>query len=384
MTLMTGWISGGAACVLCDTAVTAFAAVGESESVFGEPSLRTGMGHVYEGCAKLMAFGDVIVGLIGSMQEATAFARWVSPSLGHPDMRRLVCLAATNLKTARGRTFELLIARRHAGTPEIWRFRSSKEYISRVPARCVLGSAAHHAGFRELVTVAVKSASSATSFNDDQLALCTATLQGVGQVVRLFDFGVGGSFYGAYVDEGGLHWSSDTVFSCCSRATVAGFRTYDDVSAPLAEDLDIRMVGVAVRDGFVARWSNYGDSGIQMLTPPEVDEVAIKLWENRWLADVRKVATMDGVRYWTFLVADLPGHLTIDTRYGDPAYHVELLEGRVAINAVVGDRLAEILAGDRKYRLISQRYASQDAGEDISSPEGEDAHRDRDAESAKG
>jgi hypothetical protein len=50
---------------------------------------------------------------------------------------------------------------------------------------------------------------------------------------------------------------------------------------------------------------------IFMLTPPGISNRSLKLWEERWIGSIQRVASFDGIRYWTFTVMGQTAQITI-------------------------------------------------------------------------
>jgi hypothetical protein len=350
VTALIGWISGGSAVLLCDSAVTTNVSPDRSESAFGEPALYDDGLYIYEGAAKLQQFDSVLAGIVGDFEAGDEFLQWIAPCFARQeDLRTLVGRAAEHKHTARGPDFDLVIARHTEGQPQILRFRSKKQVLTTAPLPCIQGSFGADSENTKFWTRWLKGVVRCSPYADDQLVLMMATLQLAAFSTDLMELGVGGTFYGAIVSKDGVAWSADTTYAFCPP----GLGPSNQSNVPPPEALGIRTVSVAVREGIVARWSNL-QRDVAMLVPRELSETAKEWWESRWSQSLESIP--DSTRYWTFALIGEMVMVIVDLHHtADAAEFVEVLPEGIAVNEFTATTLDRVHAEGGGFVFVSDR-----------------------------
>jgi hypothetical protein len=336
VTLIIGWRDRDRSFLVSDTAVTKPGNAIWGRSSFGEaPHNIAGTGRVVEeGVAKISILEEAgCAAICGAVDPAIEFIRDLRDHDARQDLAYVLSSISNRLKSETQAPFQLLITR----PDELVHFgpRESPQ-SSTVPSGEAVAIGNVPDETRKAIQVVVKQCLEYEN-PDDQLVLIIAKLQMLGLQIHLPGVGIGGAFYGCYVDAGGIHWIDDTLFLIVPPKSGP-----KRGSPPLIKELGIASVVVAVRDGWVCRDSSLLDEenapAIRVLVPPEhlTHDFGWPLEEKRWLkawsTDVREVMGKKRVRYLVLLSNIYQSVTVIDLQHSEPGKFMALKGDQAAFN----------------------------------------------------
>ncbi len=333
MTMIIGWLHGERPFLVSDTAQTQRWEPRWGTSSFGEAPHETSDGRfVEEGAAKIFGLGSAgVAAVCGASNSGIEFVRELRVYIARPDLVDTIIDLGQRLETKVQVPFEVLIAR----GGEMVLFRS---YEPSRPQRIdpdqviVLGSAPDI--LKEVANWSVRRGARFKS-PEDQLVLTVSTLQLLGAQNYLPQFGIGGAFYGCFVDSA-VQWLRDTLF-----LIVPPLAAPESTSRPPhLKEVGIEHVLVAVRDGWVCRTSSAVDATkeaaiwvlVPELAPDEFSNVVEGAWRAAWSLEVQTVMSEKRVRYLV-LLSNAYAHMTvIDVFHSEPGKFMALRGGQTAFN----------------------------------------------------
>jgi hypothetical protein len=312
MTIIAGWRSGGSVFLASDTGLTRTSAPNQPRSSIGQAQ-ATGFGCIEEALPKVLPVSATLaVAYCGDGRPARRVVSALKDYSSISRIDRLLPQIWTSVTTSPDEHVQLLLAERHDGTSQLWRWASecptSLEPVSDFAICGSLRPALKTRIERTLLQLRECPA-------DSILPVVMAVLHQMCAVHDVVADNVAGILVGCCVSPAGFTWQDDTTYLLHPPDLALAPRTdspsFDPASASKSVGWD--LIATVVRDNVAVLHTTVGDRVLAMLDSLSAQGTPLEWW-TKWLPEIREVFRARRSRYYVFLNRRSPTVVIVDSR----------------------------------------------------------------------